>query len=131
MKIGKAVLVLTGLFGVALVVLIIGAAENSARNLPAGYTIADATTVRQSGIKDEGEWLVTTVLTNAHGVNLVKLMSPKATNDTDFARYALATDSSVTNGTMVKLVQAWNEHSTATIGQPGFTDRAYLAIPIK
>ena len=111
--------------GLLLVLLIISSAS---KPLPAGLTREDTITVRESGIKDEGEWLVTTVLTNAHGVNLVKLMSPKETNDNDFARYAVATDSSVTNGVMVKLVQVFDRHPSTAFGQ---INRGYLAIPIE
>ncbi len=96
--------------------------------LPAGFTSEDNIASMSASIKDEGDWMVTLVITNSKGVSLVRVMSPKATDANSYARYAVTTDNTITNGTMVRLVQAWHANSTTTVGQSEYNDRAILAI---
>jgi hypothetical protein len=115
--------------GVILVVLANNAKGNSKKIQQLGLNREDYQATIGAAVTDKGVWLVDLVLTNFHGVTIVKLNPSLDGQPNVDARYAVATDPRITNGVIVRLLDVSHSLSPNTVYEGGnFNHRSTIAV---
>jgi hypothetical protein len=77
-------------------------------------SLEDHVTKARAWFQDDGVWYVNKVFTNQYGVTLVKLCEHAGdTNIMSFGKYAVSTDTAITNGDKVRLVEVGHSRATS------------------
>lgn len=86
------------------------------QQMPQGYTAEDVSVRDRASIsKKEDAWRVAMIMTNTDDIAILKVTPAGAGSDSPIAHYATTTDSSITQGVSVRLIEV------SCFGSPGDT----------